>query len=157
MNTGDISFDVRNGTDMEAKDIVESIEQTIEDNYSIEESSYEEVMSNGNEYIHINMTVNIDDEEDLDVINYVLMAIPTLTTGLDILNIEQEFIEQVEEGWSDDATWDGEDIYVDDDEGLVDIDDTVGDIDVEIDDIERFNDGLYLDDEEEEQLELQED
>ena len=157
MNTGDISFDVRNETDMEAKDIVESIEQTIEDNYSIEESSYEEVMSNGNEYIHINMTVNIDDEEDLDVINYVLMAIPTLTTGLDILNIEQEFIEQVEEGWSDDATWDGEDIYVDDDEGLVDIDDTVGDIDVEIDDIERFNDGLYLDDEEEEQLELQED
>lgn len=157
MNTGDISFDVRNDTDMEAKDIVSNIERTVSDSYSVEESSYETVESNGTEYIHVNMTVNIDNEDDLDVINYVLMAVPTLTSGIDILNIEQDFIEQVEENWNDDATWDGEDIYVDDDEGLVDIDDPESDIDVEIDDIERFNDGLYLDDEEDEQLELQED
>lgn len=145
-NTGAVSFDIRNTTDMDSKDIVDSIEQTIEDNYSIEESSYDEIRSGGNEYIHVNMTVEVDDEEDLDVINYVLMAIPTLTSGVDVLNIETEFIEEVEEGWNDDATWDGEDVYIDDD-GLADIDEVE-------DDAELYNDGLYLDDEEE--LELQE-
>lgn len=136
----EISFDIKTQGTVDPDELVSDVIEALSINYDIEDDSHEVVQSGNREYIHVNITVDVDEESDLEILEYIIRGVPVADFDdieIEILNIEQEYIpeegvEEEVEPVDDIDDIDMEEPEVTGDEGLYTIDDEEEDGTIEL-------------------------
>ena len=123
----EVTFDIKTNGTVDPEDVLNDVEDVLGMAYDIIENTHETVGSSKSEYAHVRLKIAVDEEEDIEIINYLIRGVPVANfedIDIEILNIEHEFIPRDDEALESDAEiTDDDELEITNDEGLYSIDD----------------------------------